>query len=275
MAFSGMKMIMTTQTSDPNAFFFIQMSDPQLGMITANKDFVKEIELTTQAIEIVNRLAPEFIMLTGDMVNEPGDLIQIEESLRLLSRIEPRYYLLPGNHDIGDSPTPELLAEYRRSFGPDWYSFDVHGRHFIVLNSCLMYRDDQAREDHQRQWDWLAGDLRRHRGETYPPIVFMHHPFFLHDRREPDQYFNIPLAVRQKYLEIFDEYGIRTIMAGHLHQNNIAEDDGLTVITTGPVGLSLGSEPSGLRIFYIDGDRIRHRYYGLEQPPRRLEDMLK
>jgi serine/threonine-protein phosphatase CPPED1 len=264
---------MIIRPPNPSEFFFIQMSDPQLGMITANKDFIKEIELTTRAIEIVNRLSPEFVIITGDMVNEPGDMAQIEQSQQLLSRLEPRYYLLPGNHDVGDAPTAELLATYRNYFGPDWYSFNEHGRHFIVLNSCLMYQDRLAPDEHKRQWDWLVGDLRHYGGENYPPIVFMHHPLFLKTRNEEDQYFNIPLATRRKYLAIFEEYGVRTIFAGHLHQNNIAEDDDLAMITTGPVGLSLGSDPSGLRIVHVNGDRISHRYYGLEEAPQQLSSI--
>ncbi len=44
-------------------------------------------------------------------------------------------------------------------------------------------------------------------------------------------------------------------------------DDGLEMVTTGPVGKPLGDDPSGLRVVKVFSDRIEHRYYGLDDVP--------
>ena len=54
-------------------FFFIQLTDPQLGMFTDNKDFVQETANFEFAVAAVNRLKPAFVVITGDLVNKPGD----------------------------------------------------------------------------------------------------------------------------------------------------------------------------------------------------------
>jgi hypothetical protein len=36
------------------------------------------------------------------------------------------------------------------------------------------------------------------------------------------------------------------------------------MITTGPVGMPLGSDPSGLQIITVNGADVRHEYYALD-----------
>ncbi|HYV29988.1 MAG TPA: hypothetical protein VEO53_02580, partial [Candidatus Binatia bacterium] len=61
----------------PEPFFFIQLSDPQLGMFTENADFAQETANLEFAVAAVNRLHPAFVVITGDLVNRPGDASQI------------------------------------------------------------------------------------------------------------------------------------------------------------------------------------------------------
>jgi len=55
------------------------------------------------------------------------------------ARLDPgiRLFLVPGNHDVGNEPTKESLAQYRAEFGPDYYTFRVGDITGIVLNSNL------------------------------------------------------------------------------------------------------------------------------------------
>jgi 3',5'-cyclic AMP phosphodiesterase CpdA len=249
------------------SFFFIQMSDPQFGMFPVNGNIFRETELLEKAVAHANRLVPAFVVNTGDLVNAPGDEKQLAGALSTTRKLDKSIplYTIAGNHDVGDIPTEQTLGWYRKRIGKDWYSFDCSGWHFIALNSCIITQGQYVSQDAEEQWDWLSHDLQR----TVSPdnshtIVFMHHPLFLNDPDEADDYFNIPRQTRQVYLNLFRKHGVKTVFAGHLHQNNLSADPQLEVVTTGPVGMPLGQEPSGFRIVEVYVDHIEHRYFGLD-----------
>ncbi|MHC4508389.1 MAG: metallophosphoesterase [Planctomycetota bacterium] len=248
-------------------FFFIQMSDQQFGMLPVNGDVFHETQLSEKAVAHVNRLSPAFVVNTGDLVDKPGDEKQLTEVLRTTRKLDKSIplYTVPGNHDIADAPTEQSLGWYRKRIGKDWYSFDYGGWHFIGLNSCIIAHGQNMPREAEKQWGWLNQDLERtvSTGNSHI-IVFMHHPLFLSDPEEADDYFNVPRQVRQAYLNLFREYGVKTVLAGHLHQNNLATDSRLEVVTTGPVGMPLGCEPPGFRIVRVYADHIEHRYFGLD-----------
>lgn len=263
-----------TEQAEKTGFFFIQMSDPQLGMFTANRDFDQEIELFTWAIGLANRLRPAFVMVTGDMTNEPMDKRQGAEALRIGNTINSDIpiYWLAGNHDVGDAPTGATLGWFRETVGDDWYAFEHGGWDFVTINSCIIHNPTYVQDQTDTQWDWLNEKLAR-LAQKRPAniVIFMHHPLFLSEPDEVDDYFNIPRKRRGRYLDLFKKYGIRKVFNGHLHQNNIATDGDLEVVTTGPVGMPLGDAVSGLRIVKVNGDNISHRYYDINEVPGQLE----
>lgn len=248
-------------------FFFIHMSDPQFGMFPVNGNIYRETQLFKKAIAHANRLAPAFVLNTGDMINEPGDEKQLAEALSTTRKLDKRIplYTIPGNHDVTDAPTEQTLSWYRKRIGKDWYSFDYGVWHFIGLNSCIIAHGEYVPQDAEKQWDWLNHDLERNVSTNNSHvIVFMHHPLFLNDPEEADDYFNIPRKMRRVYLNLFRKYGIKMVFAGHLHQNNLTTDSRLELVTTGPVGMPLGEESSGFRIVKVYAKRIEHKYLALE-----------
>ena len=248
-------------------FFFVQISDPQFGMFGVDKGAFRETRLLAKVVAHVNRLAPAFVLNTGDLINDPGDEKQLAEALRITQQIDGsvRLYTIPGNHDISDSPTEQNLDWYRKRIGKDWYSFDYNQWHFVGLNSCIIACAERAPQDAENQWNWLNRDLERAASTCNPHIiVFMHHPLFLNTSDEEDDYFNIPRQIRQVYLNLFAKYGVKTVLAGHLHRNNAASDSSLEVVVAGPVGMPLGEGRSGFRIVKVYADCITHKYFGLD-----------
>ncbi len=248
-------------------FFFIQMSDPQFGMFPTKGDIFQETQLFEKAIAYANRLAPAFVINTGDMINDPSDENQLTVALSTMKKIDKSIpsYVIPGNHDIGDAPTEQSLNWYRKSVGKDWYSFDYGKWHFIGLNSCIIANSEHVAKDMEKQWEWLNHDLEKAASDSNLHIVvFMHHPLFLDHPEERDDYFNIPKQTRQLCLNLFQKYNIKTIFSGHLHQNNLTTNSRLELITTGPVGMPLGSASSGFRIVKVCADYIEHKYFSLD-----------
>ena len=106
---------------------FVQMSDPQFGMYTKDADFAQETANFEFAIATANRLKPAFVVITGDLINKAGDAAMTAEYKRITAKLDPKIKLfnVAGNHDVGNQPTKESLAQYRERFGPDYYSFRV------------------------------------------------------------------------------------------------------------------------------------------------------
>ena len=259
----------------PSPVFFLQFSDPQFGMFTANKDFVQETANFEMAIATANRLRPAFIVVTGDLVNKGGDAKQIAEYRRIAARLSPGIpmYNVAGNHDVENEPTPATVAAYVRAFGRDYYSFRSGVIFGIVLNSSLIKAPDTAPELYAAQERWLDAELARAQSSGARHIVvFQHHPWFLKDAAEADEYFNIPLARRGRYLDKFRAAGVRYLFSGHYHRNAIATAGGIEAITTGPVGMPLGDgSQSGMRVVIVTDTALSHRFYTLGELPIKIE----
>lgn len=255
-------------------FFFIQLSDPQFGMFTTNKEFAQETANFEFAVATVNRLRPAFVVITGDLVNQPGDAAQIAEYQRIVRRVDSTIpvYNVAGNHDVENVPTPAALAAYTNQFGPDHYTFR-HGNFVgIVLNSSVIHSPQRATNQLAAQERWLRAELERARqSQAQPIVIFMHHPWFLKAADEPDEYFNIPRARRAAYLGLFQEFGVKQLFSGHYHRNALARAGDLEAVTTGPVGKPLGGGKSGLRVVIVSGDQVEHRFYDFGELPDRID----
>jgi D-aminopeptidase len=251
-------------------WFFIQMSDPQFGMYSTNQGFEQETVNFEFAIASANRLKPAFVVVTGDLVNKAGDAAQIAEYKRIAAKLDRSIplYSVPGNHDEGNEPTAESLAAYREKFGPGYYTFRSHDMAGFVLDGNLLKAPQHVPDEARKQEKWLRQELERAKREGVRQlVVFLHQPLFLEEPQEPEQYFNLPLDTRRRYLELFHEYGVEHVYAGHYHRNAYGRDGSLEVVTSGPVSRPLGNDPSGFRIVTVKDGNLDSHYYGLGYVP--------
>jgi 3',5'-cyclic AMP phosphodiesterase CpdA len=254
-------------------FFFVQLADMQFGMFASDRDFAQETVNYEFVVANINRIRPRFVVICGDLINKVGDAAQTAEYLRITAKIDPSIpvYAVPGNHDVGNEPTPETLAYYRQHFGPDHYSFVQGSLYGIVLNSGVISAPGNVQKAAAEQEVWLKAELAKARSTGARHIVvFQHHSWFLEKAEEPNQYFNIPLEQRRHYLDLLKGAGVRYIFAGHYHRNAYGRDGDLEMITSGPVGQPLGTDPSGIRIVTVKDTGLEHRYYTLGNIPNRF-----
>lgn len=255
-------------------FFFVQLTDPQFGMYAENADFAQESGNFEFAIATANRLKPAFVVVTGDLVNKPGDAAQGDEYLRIAAKLDRSIplYNVPGNHDVGNEPTSASIAAYTARFGPDHYSFRVGGLFALVLNSNLIHSPQHVSKEAESQQAWLKVELEKARQQQVRHVVvFQHHSWFLDKPDEPDQYFNLPRQQRGPYLDQLRQYGVRHVFAGHYHGNLVARAGGLEMVTSGPLGKPLRQDQSGLRIVIVRDEGIEHRYYALGEIPHQVD----
>lgn len=253
-------------------FMFVQLSDPQFGMSNNDIDFIQDTVNAEFAIATVNRLKPAFVVMTGDLVNKPGDRAQIAEYDRITAKLDKSIplYNIAGNHDIENEPTAASLAAYRRLYGRDYYTFSYRSLVGIVLNSTVIHSPRHVPNELLAQDTWLKAELPKAKASgARHVVVFQHHPWFLEKADEPDQYFNIPLVRRAPMLDLFRRNGIQYLVSGHLHRSTEAVDAGVSSIVTGPVGKPLGGQ-SGFRIFVVSDAEVSSRYFGLGEMPYRV-----
>ena len=269
------------------------MSDPQIGLAatfnghnnTKRNDMLKkglvppsieeshglsyEISRFEKAINGVNILKPAFVIITGDMVQDPNDLEQINEVKRICKKLDDNtpIFFAPGNCDVGNSPTHELLTLYRERFGKDYYSFDHEDVHLLVLNTPIIFDSSSVEKDWEIQLDFIVSDLEQARGNKQRIIVFGHHPLFGFSPIENDSIFVIPSEKRFKLIEIFNKYQVEIMFAGHWHKNNYSRAEKFDMIISGPVGVPMGNDPSGIRIIEILNNSIKHSYHDLNNLP--------
>jgi 3',5'-cyclic AMP phosphodiesterase CpdA len=249
---------------------FIQMSDPQFGMYTKDADFAHETANLEFAIAAANRLMPAFVVITGDLINKGGDAAMTAEYKRVTAKLDPKIklYSMPGNHDVGNEPTAESLALYRERFGADYYSFRAGDITGIVLNSNLEKGTEKVPQEAAKMEAWLRGELERAKRDGVKHIiVFQHISLFLKNAGEEDEYSNIPKAVRQRYLRLLHEYGVKQVFAGHYHRNELGHDGDLEMVTSGPVGMPLGGAKSGIRVVTVKDGTVTHKYFEFGELP--------
>jgi len=250
-------------------FFIVQMSDPQFGFIENNKGFSRESELYGKAVDAVNRIRPDFVVITGDFVHNRHDEAQWNEFDRITGRIDSDIpvWLSPGNHDIGQEPGKEDIEQFAGKYGYDRFSFRHKRCLFIGLNTCIIKSGNKEHES--IQYDWLQKKLKRSSRARHI-ILFGHYPFFIKDPEEKEIYSNIGTELREKYLELFRKYNVDAVFSGHLHNNADSAIGGTAMVVTSAVGKQLGDAQAGLRVIKIFRDRIEHDYYSLEEIPEKV-----
>ncbi|MFP6593847.1 MAG: metallophosphoesterase [Dehalococcoidia bacterium] len=256
-------------------FFFIQLSDPQLGLMAdkgQEEGIAPEVALFEAAIAEANRLLPDFVVVTGDLSHNNMDPVEVAEIKRVGGQLDPSIpiYWASGNRDTSydNVASAELIERYRREFGPDFYAFTHKNVTFVVLSSTVIFDPSQVPDEWDKQFEFVGSELAAsvERGDE-KRIVFSHHPLFKLDPEEEDAGSNLPAVRRGPLLDLFRRHDVSAVFAGHLHRNNYARDGEMLMVATSAVGFQGGDDVSGYRVVKVLSDRIEHEYYPFDSGP--------
>ncbi len=215
-----------------NDYYFVHITDTHLPDHRYSSDGGTPADSTEmvdlrEVINDINLINPEFVLLTGDFVNE-GELEDYLDwrcytrGQRILTELEVPVFLTAGNHDLGGWPaTPPPDGTARRDWwrffgwkrldapppGAPWYtqnySFDYGPVHFSGLeayDNYDMWRSEiygsESFTDGQLQW--LAADLAGASGSA-AQVLFYHFDF-------------------QNQLNL-NALGVEMALWGHVHSN--------------------------------------------------------
>ena len=283
------------------SYYFVQLADPQLGMLHRDASWREELAMLALAVEHVNRLKPRFVVVSGDLINgfpgEPAIPDQVEAFKGALARLDPSIPLVlePGNHDLGQRPTEAAVRAYQERFGDDYLRFWVGGVLFVSLNSQLVKAPGAPGRAAHASWAAEAFETRAER-----VVVLSHICPFVGAPDEAEGWANWPLPARRAVLAQATRAGAGLWLCGHLHGNAVARHGRLEIVTSSAVGSMVnwtlppaeiavmkkpdfrttvgrpavvaGPASSGLRVVRVDEGGFRHRWYPLADVPARLED---
>lgn len=253
--------------ADSAPFFFLQLSDPQFGFID-NKSISAETEAMNKAVTAINQLKPPFVVITGDFVNNSKSKEQIAAYKSMIAQINSsvKVYMIPGNHDIG-KVSRASIDNYKKNYGETHFSFRYGDCAFIGIDSNIIKEEDKEREE--VQFKWLEQELQKTKDARFK-FVFTHCSVFLKRMDEPVNYSNFSLPMREKYVRLFQKYGVNAIFAGHLHNNAYGKVGNMEMITIGPVGKVLGTGYQGMNLVKVYPDRFISEFIALNQLPKEV-----
>ncbi|WP_157508776.1 outer membrane protein assembly factor BamB family protein [Luteipulveratus halotolerans] len=170
-----------------------------------------------RALDVVSSLRPDVVLHCGDITDYgAGDEFAAYRA-SVPNGLWDRMKHVPGNHESRWDATG--LADYRRWFGPEWSSFAVGGVHFAGLAPVQLLQEPGyfGREGLDR----VRAALSEARTGT-PAVCFLHYPlggrnYFVNDTDD--------------VLTVIQQYSVRAVLAGHVHQESVSRFNGLTQVS--------------------------------------------
>jgi len=181
-----------------------------------------------RAVEHLNRLAPDFVLMTGDLADD-GSPEGYANLRRLLRPLAPPFAVIPGNHDHRENlkaAFPELPG-----CGPEdrfvQFTVEDYPLRLVALDTLVPGEDGGTLC--QVRLDWLAARLDEQPGR--PTLIAMHHPPFAIGHAGLDA---IGCANGPALAALVERHPqVRQIVCGHVHRP-ISVRWGATVVTTAP-----------------------------------------
>jgi predicted phosphodiesterase len=175
---------------------------------------------------------PDFVVELGDFIDAAESVETEQAYLQQVSKAfdtipGPKHYVL-GNHCVDTLTKEEFLGGVGKK--ESFYSFDVGGFHFVVLDSCFR-SDGKPSGRKNSQWtdanipaqelDWLRADLKAADSKV---IVFAHQRL-----DDAGQYAVKNAAEVRKALEASGK--VQAVFQGHSHKNDHREIGGIHYTT--------------------------------------------
>ncbi|MHB9111338.1 MAG: metallophosphoesterase family protein [Thermoleophilia bacterium] len=189
-----------------------------------------ESGVLTRIVESAKASGALFMVNTGD-ATEVGSRDELIIYRDFTEESGLKFYTAPGNHDFG---FVGVTNDYKEILGPNYFSFDYAGDHFIILDNA----DDTTGIDDD-QMRWLSSDLAANGGRPHQ-FIFTHIP--IADPAVPSDHVTGEkgeegLQSGQEMVEMAAAYpNVDAFFFGHIHAYLAYELAGIDAYVTGGAG---------------------------------------
>lgn len=245
-----------------------------------------------RAARAINAVQPDFVIGGGDLITDGFQNPEAVAAPRwdaymdMHRAIKADIYPTIGNHDLvaaipedGSAPVSDPRAIYLDRMGLDrtWYSFDVAGYRFFVLDSIQVSHDEFKYHGHvsAEQIEWLQEELSR-TPRDMPLVIVLHIPLLtvFYEATKGATFGAQPNRVvtnNMEVLKLFANHNLMLVLQGHLHVSERLQWQNTTFITGGAIcarwwrGPWHGTE-EGFNVITLQDNRIDWQYidYGWE-----------
>lgn len=223
-------------------FTFAYISDAHIQQISGTK-FVNNWDRgLIRAVAETNLLVPkpDFVVFGGDLA-QLGKKEELDHGAEMLAKLNYKTYCVMGEHDY----YLDLGEYWSKLYGPQYYSWDHKGVHFVVLNSILTYDKwtfdrwptaeqrmlEMAGLDNpngspfmvgEKQRKWLKNDLSKINKDT-PVVLFSHSPI---QKIYPG--WNFWTEDAEEVQALLKPFKKATVLYGHVHQIQYNQIDNIS-----------------------------------------------
>ena len=214
-----------------STFELVQVTDTHLSGTRAY--FLDNWEVFVREME---NDPPDLIINTGDVSLRGSEGAEDLAFARAeMERLPSKVLVLPGNHDIGDTPPDPRLdrpiddarrQRWLKHFGDDKWVEDFAGWRLYGLNAQLL---DSGLGAEAEQLAWFERALQE--GEGRPGALFLHKPLYYKD---PDDEVKRLACLyptgRRVLMELCRRFAIRFVASGHLHCYRTTRHQGIRMV---------------------------------------------
>ena len=229
-------------------FSFVHIGDVHIhntwGAFDGPADSERAIETDCQEINALTPL-PEFVACAGDLANVGHAEEQYVAATRAFGRLDMPVVFCIGNHErsgqYGEEPDRvRYHGLYEHHVGPLQFAFEWGRYHFIVINQNRVHRRHDAHPAYR-------GETRR----------WLSNYLSLLDPKQPKIAFIHVWSSDDGLLDMLVEAGVKAVLAGHDHINQMYEYRGMQYYsTTSFIMAGSAISPRGFRIVHLKDGRI-------------------
>lgn len=224
-------------------FKYAFVTDTHVGTATGEED----LRRTVADINSQNDI--DFVLVTGD-VTEMGTNEELKLAKKILSGLNKKFYVIPGNHDTGWSESGGV--SFIKEFGYDKFTFDHKGYRFIACASGPYVRMSDGHIPRDATV-WMDSVLNR-TPKNMPIIYINHYPL----DNSLDNWYETINRLKTKNIQ----YSI----CGHGHRNKAYNFEGIEG-TMGRSNLRAQDSIGGYNIVDMTKDTV---YFATKKPTEPL-----
>jgi Icc protein len=163
-----------------------------------------------RAVEHLNALAPDVVLITGDLTNDGDDKVYAAFA-DVVSRLRAPFFVLTGNHDDREIMRARFAGHLPDS-GPLAYAIDRFAVRLIALDTLVAGEPWGRLESDQLEWL----DARLVEMPERPTVVALHHPPFRTGIGHMDRSM---LRDADALAAVIGRHGhVERVLCGHVHR---------------------------------------------------------